>query len=430
MRVAIDGSALDPDFKSHAHRGIGRYVDRLRDALNRSNTSSIALSWFNHNQLLTKGIAPKVIDLLPFGRTTVRQQALYPFRLARGELKEVDFVHFPAHMDGPAWSTKPYVLTLLDLIPVILGDLYKANRPNWRYHFARWLESTSIRNASFILTISETTARDAERLLGLPRERIAVTPCGVDECFINAFQNRIPTNVEDRIPVRKRLGLPENRPILLYVGGHDERKNTDKIVEIAREVISHSGSVGRPLPVLVFAGKIGEGIERERLRTALRNFAMAADTFILGFVQDHDLLDLYAESSVFLFPSLYEGFGLPPLEALATGLPVVSSNAGALREVLGDAALFMEPNDVIRGAKLTLDILSDQDMATSLSLNGHEHAKQFSWDRTAQATLRAYEQVGAILLNKQEPLRLSGLMKDRSLGSARPVSECLEQRRP
>ena len=430
MRVAIDVSALDPNFKSHAHRGIGRYVDRLRDALDRRDSSSIALSWFNHNQLLTKGLAPKLIDLLPFGRTTLRQQALYPFRLAGGDLKEVDFVHFPAHMDGPAWSTKPYVLTLLDLIPLILADLYKANRPNWRYHFARWLESTSIRNASFILTISETTARDAERLLGLPRERIAVTPCGVDQCFLDAFRNRTTANLDVRVSVRQRLGLPEDRPILLYVGGHDERKNTDKIVEIAREVISHSGSVGSPLPVLVFVGKIGEGIEKDRLKTALRDFAMAADTFILGFVEDRDLLDLYVESSVFLFPSLYEGFGLPPLEALATGLPVVSSNAGALREVLGDAALFMEPNDVIRGAKLTLDILSDRHTAANLSLNGHEHAKRFSWDRTAQATLTAYEQVAAILSNKREPIRLSSLMKERCKDSGRCVGECLEHRRP
>lgn len=429
MRVAIDVSALDPDFKSHAHRGIGRYVDRLRASLSTCSSKEISLSWFNHNQLLTQGVAPRLIDLLPFGRTTLRQQALYPLRLARGKLKSVDFVHFPAHMDGPAWSTKPYVLTLLDLIPLILGDLYKANRPNWRYHFARWLESTSIRNASFILTISETTARDAERLLGLPRERIAVTPCGVDSCFLNAFESRAVTSAEVRMPIRQRLGLPDNRPILLYVGGHDERKNTHKIVEIAREVVSQSASVGIPTPILVFVGKLGEGLEKERLMTALRDFAMAADTFILGFVKDSDLLDLYVESSVFLFPSLYEGFGLPPLEALATGLPVVSSSAGALGEVLGDAALFMEPNDVIRGAKLTLDILSDRNLAMSLSLNGHEHAKQFSWDRTAQTTLAAYEQVGRILGNTQEPVRLGALMKERAACHSESTSGCIDQRK-
>ena len=411
MQVAFDISALDPNFKSHSHRGIGRYVDRLQNSLGLLKSDELSVSWFNHHQLLSGGIMPKIIGTLPFGRTTIRQQALYPLRLAGMALRDVDFVHFPAHMDGPAWSAKPYVLTLLDLIPLILKDLYRAHRPNWRYNFARWLENTSIVNASYILTISETTAIDAERILGIPRERIAVTACGVDECFTNNFASRNIGHAERGKRLREKLGLPPKRPILLYVGGHDERKNTPRIVEIGREVLDSCGSMNVEPPILVFAGKISDGREKESITTALRNFAMAADTFLLGFVSDEDLLDLYSEAAVFLFPSLYEGFGLPPLEAMATGLPVVSSNRGALPEVLGEAALFIDPEDVIQGARRVLSILSDSAMASNLSTAGFERAKLFSWNRTAATTLAAYKEVQRVLTTKNEPRRISQVIK-------------------
>ena len=138
---------------------------------------------------------------------------------------------------------------------------------------------------------------------------------------------------------------------------------------------------------------------------------MAADTFLLGFVSDEDLLDLYSEAAVFLFPSLYEGFGLPPLEAMATGLPVVSSNRGALPEVLGEAALFIDPEDVIQGARRVLSILSDSAMASNLSTAGFERAKLFSWNRTAATTLAAYKEVQRVLTTKNEPRRISQVIK-------------------
>lgn len=415
MQVAFDISALDPTFKSHSYRGIGRYVDRLRNALESLGSEHLSLSWFDHNELLLNGIAPKLINAMPFGRTTIRQQALYPWRLSGSSLRGADFVHFPAHMDGPAWSNKPYVLTLLDLIPLILEDLYRANRPNWRYCFARWLEKTSILNASFILTISETTACDAERVLGIPRERIAVTPCGVDSRFTDTFSRRLARSSDDSQRIRTKLGLPAQRPIILYVGGHDERKNTHKIVEIAREVIDQATALSLSAPIVVFAGKIAEGVEMDKITTALRDFAMAADTFLLGYVEDQDLLDLYCEASVFLFPSLYEGFGLPPLEAMATGLPVVSSDAGALPEVLGSAALYMKPNDVFESARHVVSLLSDDNLASRFSALGFERAKMFSWIRTAETTVRAYQEVYRVLNDKKEPRRIAQVMKAKKL---------------
>jgi glycosyltransferase involved in cell wall biosynthesis len=338
-----------------------------------------------------------LIDLLPFARTTLRQQLLYPLKLRSGELKGATCIHFPAHMDGPAWCPTPYILTVHDLIPLILEPLYRANRPNWRYEFARWLENTSIRNASLLLAVSETTARDVHRLLGVPQERILVTPNGVEDSFFELFELRRDLSEQSRIELRQRLKIPLDRPIMFYVGGHDERKNIRMVVEIAREAISDCADRGQTSPVLVMAGKIHSDRERNVLNTALRDFAMAVDTVELGFVSDDDLRALYAESAVFLFPSLYEGFGLPVLEASAAGVPVVSSNRGACPEVLGSTGILFDPEDSIAGAAAVVRILRDPDLAKRLSEEGHQRAKLFTWERTGRLTLQAYEYAAKII---------------------------------
>lgn len=397
IRVGFDTSALDPRFKSHAQRGIGRYVSHLADYMSKSAPDDLRVEWFNHRDLLSSGLAAKMIDLVPCGRTTIRQQLLYPLKLQSGALRGADFVHFLAHMDGPAWSPKPYILTVHDLIPLVLEDLYRAHRPTWRYEFARWLENTSIRNATLLLSVSETTARDVVRLLGVPRERIVVTPNGVEQSFFELFEVRQQLSSDARSELRDRLGIPRERPIIFYVGGHDERKNISKLVEVCREVISERAERGQSQPVLVLAGKVHSERERDTLETALRDFAMAADTVNLGFVPDEDLKALYAESSVFLFPSLYEGFGLPVLEAMAAGVPVVSSNRGALPEVMGDAGLVFDPEDAIGGCQAVLRVLADGELSRRLSDEGYQRAKQFSWERTGRLTVEAYKYAAMFL---------------------------------
>lgn len=397
IRVGFDTSALDPRFKSHAQRGIGRYVSHLADYLRQSSPTDIGFDWFDHNNLIHSGLATKLIDCMPCARTTLRQQLLYPLKLSTGALRESTFVHFPAHMDGPAWSTKPYILTVHDLIPLILEKLYRAHRPNWRYEFARWLENTSIKNATMLLAVSETTASDVVRLLGIPRDRIAVTPNGVEESFFELYKLRHALAPDARREFRSRLGIPLDRPILFYVGGHDERKNIPMVVEIAREAITESAERSMRQPVLVLAGKVNSDRERDTLNTALRDFAMAADTVELGFVSESDLRALYAESAVFLFPSLYEGFGLPVLEAMAAGVPVVSSNRGALPEVMGTAGIAFDPQDPIAGCNGVLEILRNRDFAQRASEQGHRRAAEFTWERTGRLTIEAYRHAATLV---------------------------------
>ena len=402
MRVGFDISALDPEFKCHAQRGIGRYVSELKRFLSLNEDPELSVEWFDHKSLIHKGLAARVVNSMPVGRTTTRQQLLYPLKLNSGDMKRFSFVHFPAHMDAPAWSSKPYVLTVLDLIPLILKDLYKAHRPSWRFAFARYLEIRSIRQAAFLIAISETTANDIHRILGVPRERILVTPLGVDQSFFETFSKRGTLGEERSLDLRIRLGIPAGRPIMLYVGGHDERKNIRGLVEIASEVVREVERTGGDVPVLVMAGRVSSPKEEERLNVALWDFSMASDSVHLGYVSDEDLHLLYAESELFLFPSLYEGFGLPVLEAMAAGLPVACSNVSSMPEVLGDAGLTFKPTDVRAGAKAVLQLLRDPDLAKGLSEQAHHRARLFTWERTARLTLDAYRATSELLGQRRE----------------------------
>ncbi len=393
--VGLDVSGLDPAFKSHAQRGIGRYVSELSRFFEGSTVGDLTVGKFDHTRVVSEGVCSQAVNLLPFGKTTVRQQLLYPLKLSAGEMQRFSFLHFPAHMDAPAWSTKPYVLTVLDLIPLILKDLYRAHRPSWRFHFARWLELQAIRRATVCIAISECTARDLTSILGIPAERIRVTPLGVDPSFLEVFAQRIADPVST--PLRNRLGLPDERPIVLYVGGHDERKNIRALVGIVQRIVRESSGAPSEKPLLVMAGRISSPREQEVLTAALREFEMENDVVSLGYIPDTDLKALYSISSAFLFPSLYEGFGLPCLEAMAAGVPVVCSNTSSMPEVVGSAGILFDPTNIEGGARALAQVLSDSALRTKLSEAGHERASGFTWTRTGELTRDAYRYAASLL---------------------------------
>jgi glycosyltransferase involved in cell wall biosynthesis len=397
ISVGLDLSALDPSFKSHAHRGIGRYVAELRKFFESYRDPDLSVGFFDHEALRRNSIADRVMSLVPCGRTSLRQHVVYPRRLHQGVMRDYSLLHFPAHMDAPAWSSKPYVLTVLDLIPHVLKELYQADKPGWRFRIARALEVLAIRQATLILAISETTADDLVRVLGIPRERIVVTPLGVDQRFFEVSERRLGS-VDGGGSIRSRLGIPQGRPIVLYVGGHDERKNIGNLVGIVHQAGVELRSRGKAPPLLVMAGRITSASEIQRLDSTLRRYGMQNDTISLGYVPDEDLKELYAESTLFLFPTLYEGFGLPALEAMAAGLPVVGSNTSSIPEVVGDAGRLFNPLSVDDGAKAVVDLLECADTRRAFTEAGVTRAREFSWERTGRATLEGYKRAHDLLV--------------------------------
>jgi glycosyltransferase involved in cell wall biosynthesis len=395
--VGFDLSAIDPGFKSHAHRGIGRYVTELRTFFDGYRDAEISVGFFDHEALRRNGVADKVVSLVPCGRTSLRQHLVYPRRLHQGVMRDFSLLHYPAHMDAPAWSSKPYVLTVLDLIPHVLKDLYRAHKPSWRFMIARSLEVLAIRQATLLLAISETTADDLVRVLGIPRERIVVTPLGVDQRFFDIATIRSHVGGSPETSIRTKLGIPAGRPIVLYVGGHDERKNIGNLVGIVHHAAVELRARGKGAPLLVMAGRVTSRDEIERLESIVRRYGMERDVVSLGYVPDEDLKMLYAESSLFLFPTLYEGFGLPALEAMAAGLPVVASNTSSIPEVVGDAGRLFNPLSIDEGARAVVEVLESEDLRETLSRAGIARARTFTWERTGRATLEGYKRAYAAL---------------------------------
>ena len=394
ISVAFDTSALLPDFKEHSGRGIGRYVRHLSEALavmsgRDADDGGLDLGFFNYNQLVRRGFSERLINLLPAGRTTIRQQLHYPLRLMRGVTRRYQLVHFPAHMDAPAWSNKSTVVTVLDLIPLVCADLYRPTSGGVRFKLARFLEQRAIKRATRVIAISNNTARDVERLLGIPPERIYVTPLGVHQDFFSI------ADMKPDQTIRQQLSIPPDGAIVLYVGGFDQRKNIAGLLDSFADAVQRSAEQGLSLPRLVIAGRLDNQENHERFTTQLARCPAKERVTVLGFVADEQLRQLYAAADVFFFTSFYEGFGLPPLEAMAAGLAVVSSNTSCMPEILGEAAHYFDPHNRAAASQALYDVLNTADYAADLRRRGREHARAYTWQRTAELTRLAYESVVA-----------------------------------
>ncbi|MCI5065636.1 glycosyltransferase family 4 protein [bacterium] len=394
MHVALDTSALDPEFRAHSIRGTGRYVSELFSRLSAmtsaaDESSSLSkLSSFRYTELGRGGMLDGLVDYLPAGKTTVRHQLLYPLSLSQPELLSADLLHFPVHADAPTWSPLPFVVTVLDLIPLIFKELYAPKKNDVRFQFARWLELQSIRNARAVFAISENTKDDVHRLLGVKRDKIIVTPLGVDPSFAEEHEK------ENRL--RSVIGVGEGTPVVLYVGGIDQRKNIHFLLEAfaeTRRTLAAHGAVTGELPVLVMAGEISRDDQYPQFLKHVADLEIEPAVYSTGYVSDEDLRAFYRESDIFFYPSLYEGFGLPPLEAMASGTPVVCSNTSSLPEVVGEAALQFSPTQVGEATEKLLAVLQSRDLQHSLSERGRDQAARFSWENTARLTQEGYEQV-------------------------------------
>lgn len=383
--LAFDSSALLPGFKEHAARGIGRYVAELKGFFDSHPDPEISVSYFDHAEVIGGSVLSSLIDRLPAGRQTVKQQLFYPFSLNRGVPGRSDLIHFPAHMDAPSWSSRPFAVTVLDLIPLVLENLYRPAMPGWRFRLARFLENRAIRSARHVIAISESTARDVQRILGVPAERISVTPLGVDKRFFKTEFS--PSEIAD---FRLSYKIAADAPVVLYVGGIDQRKNTAGLLSVFAEVLIHFKQRSGPLPVLFVAGRIEQ--DRQYPSFKARVAALGLEDFVKtpGYLSDKELLKVYAASSVFFFPSLYEGFGLPPLEAMAGGLPVVSSNTSAMPEVIGDAGAMFNPDSPQEAVREIIEIIQNRDYSLALAEKGRRRAGLFSWERTGEKTYEAY----------------------------------------
>jgi glycosyltransferase involved in cell wall biosynthesis len=294
------------------------------------------------------------------------EQQLLP-RLARQA--GVDLVHSLANT-GPVRGRFRRVVTIHDLI----HRTYPEAHFGLRALGMRLLVSAAARRSDRVIADSESTRADLIRMLGLPAGKIDVAPLGVTR------PDPAPSGSGRELRARLELG---DRPVILTVSAKRPHKNLARLLEALALIPS-----GRR-PVLVLPG-YPTPHERE-LRRRAGELGIEADVRFLGWVPAGDLAALYAIAECFVFPSLYEGFGLPVLEAMSRGLPVACSDRGALGEVAGSAALLFDPESPPAIAAAIERLLHDPAEAARLREAGPERAARFSWRATAEATLRSYD---------------------------------------
>ena len=294
----------------------------------------------------------------------------FPVRLA---LDGIDVFH--CQYMGPPVAATPYVVAIHDIIHEYLPELY----PKALCRMMRLTYPLSARRASRVLTLSENSKRDIVRCYGIPAERVIVTPCAADKRF------RPVTDAAALSDVRRRHGLPEK--YLLFVGRLEPRKNLLRLVE-AYARLRRGGKVAH---ALVIAGM--EYYGHERLYRRVAELDLAGDVLFTGGVPDDDLPALYSGAELFVYPTLAEGFGLPPLEAMACGTPVVTSNCSSLPEVCGDAALLVDPTRTEEIAEAVAAVLGDDARRETMRQRGLARARQFSWAATAAQTLAVFRAV-------------------------------------
>ena len=244
----------------------------------------------------------------------------------------------------------------------------------------------SMRRAARVITVSESSRSDILRIYRLPKEKVVGILHGLPDGF--GIESGL-TDEQERTVLLEKYHLTLNSRYVLAVGVLQPRKNLLMLAEaFGRAKQSHN------LPhSLVIAGKVGWGTEQQSLRdaAALGGGKSAADAVIFtGYIDDADLPFLYRGCDLFAYPSLYEGFGLPPLEAMACGAPVVVSDAPALPEVVGNAAEIVPARDVQAWSHIIGELLSDGNRRQELASRGPAHAAAFNWNKTAEQTLEVY----------------------------------------
>jgi glycosyltransferase involved in cell wall biosynthesis len=236
----------------------------------------------------------------------------------------------------------------------------------------------SARRAARVIAVSEFTRRDLVRRYGVPEDRIRVTHEAADPRF------RPIENPDGLAAARRRHGL--EGPYLLSVGNLQPRKNLGVLLEAFRAV-RHEGRLPHRLVVVGQPGRGGGAV-----RAAACRFGLERDIVFTGYVPGDELAALYAGAALFAYPALYEGFGLPPLEAMACGAPVLASNTGALPEVLGDAAWLLDPRDPRAWAEAIRRVLTEPILAARWRAAGLARAARFTWERTARDTVAVYRE--------------------------------------
>lgn len=373
LRILIDARHIQ-DF------GFGTYIRNLVRALSALDAPHrFILVCSRKDQPEFEGLSEN-FQILPYERndSELFDQLAFP-AFARGV--RADLIHIPLNV-VPLFLPRPYVVTVHDL-----SALFFDAPEDWRLELVRARMRRGLMRASRVIAVSESTRQDAEQMLGIPSSRITRIYGAADPRY---------TRLDPADDHERRLTLERYQityPFLLYTGSVKPQKNVARLVEafalLRGELDDHP--VYKDLRLIIIGDQVSTS---PNLRQAVLHSRVESRVRFLGFVPFETLRVFYSSAAAFVFPSLYEGFGLPPLEAMASGTPVVSSNVTSLPEVAGDAACFVNPDNVFEIARGIKDVLLDEGLREKLIIRGFQQSRRFNWEDTARQVLATYESAG------------------------------------
>ena len=292
---------------------------------------------------------------------------------AKARSQKVDLLHQPA-FSAPVRYAGKTVVTVHDIIAVLFGK----DIPFFsRQFFAHWMPY-SYRYANKIICVSEHTKKDLVKYLHIDESKIVVIPEAAGEEYQPVRDKKKIAQVLNKYKIGK--------PFILHIGTLNPRKNLSFLIDVFSKVRQTLPDIQ-----LVITGK--KGWYYENLFELVEKLGLQKDVIFTGYIEDCEAPVLYSAATVYAFPSLYEGFGLPPLEAMACGTPVVASNMSSIPEVMGNAGILLSPTDKIGWVSALQNVLSSQAEQKKLSDKSLARAKNFSWRQTAQKTIRIYEEL-------------------------------------
>ncbi|MFH1582690.1 MAG: glycosyltransferase family 1 protein [Candidatus Falkowbacteria bacterium] len=375
LGIKTNRIGIDARFYGPLGKGLGRYTQEVADniiKLDKNDEYVIFLRQENFNDFKCDRLRVKkvLVNIKWYG---LAEQIIFPFYIWRERL---DLMHFP-HFNVPIFCPVKFIVTIHDLILIkfptlratTLGPIiYKIK--NLAYKIVILL---AVKRAKKVLAVSQFTKNDLVKQFKINPDKIIVTYEGVAE----------PANADEFIDAGAVLNKYSiSQPYLLYVGNAYPHKNLEGLIKVYAEI-----NKIKPELKLVLVGK--EDYFYSRLKQYAKNFS---DSVIFpGYVSDSELKTLYSGATLYVFPSFYEGFGLPPLEAMAHGLVAVSSNKTCLPEILGDAVLYFNPDDETDMKNKIELALTDEKLREGLRSRGYEQAKKYSWRDCAGKTLEVYK---------------------------------------
>jgi glycosyltransferase involved in cell wall biosynthesis len=372
MRVAID-------IRRAGDFGIGTYIRNIINQLARTDSETEYLLIGEQRHLQQLDPLPGNYKLLEYGYEpgSFHTHMHLPFLLRK---HDVDILHMPWFY-APAVVPTRLVLTVHDLTdvlapPVGATPLVQAGR----LYFAR----RALARADRILAVSHSSKRELSRVFGVPEKKVEVVYNALDERFL---REPMP-NDADRVLERHAV----TDPFVLYAGNIKPQKNLPRLIEAF--AVAKADLRDRPEYAGLKLLLIGDSAEEHSdLRRAVLRSRVQGEVRFLGFVPHSVLRVFYSRAAAFLFPSLYEGFGLPPLEAMAHGTPVLTSSASSLPEVFADAALLVNPENVFEIARGIRQILTEDVTREALIRRGHDLVRKYSWQRSAEQVREVYRAV-------------------------------------